>query len=52
MKAMNVKNWKELALNRKALNHLAEKGKATKGCKANGTRGIIRTKKCIVFSLR
>jgi hypothetical protein len=36
---MNVKNWKELAVNRKVWNDLVEKSKPTKGCKADGRRG-------------
>jgi hypothetical protein len=38
MKVMNVKYWKELALNRKSWNDLVEKAKPMKGCTANGGR--------------
>jgi hypothetical protein len=31
MNMRNVKNWKELAMSRKALNDLVEKGKTHKG---------------------
>jgi hypothetical protein len=37
---MNVKNWKELALNRRLAMTWLRKPKPTNGCKANGRRSI------------
>jgi hypothetical protein len=38
LKVLEVRNWKEVATNRKVWNDLSEKAKTTKGCSANGRR--------------
>jgi hypothetical protein len=49
-KVLKVRNWKELAMDRKAWNDLSEKAKTTKGCSANGRKMAITAYIVLSFS--
>jgi hypothetical protein len=50
LKVLKVRNWKELAMDRKAWNDLSEKAKTTKGCSANGRKMAITAYIVLPFS--